>query len=367
MAEEIDPNTTFEDSFRMSLETALWHKIQTGKEAIQKSRDIIQTQYNAVNEEIRSFQSTASDLATLSGNLSKEKNMAHSSFSKLVSELLGELLAEWDWKWDSEHIRLSASIIAAPPRRSDTPQLDEEEEITALNEDAARTLEEYGYDKILNSINDRQAVRLGKSGYVFEWPPGSGVPCIIRCQQCGFTGNNNPLKIDNAFLVRTHWTGAHPEWRGADYYALFAQIMTAFTFRVEGKTMQDARMHNEAIRRKNEDSKRKRISPQQRRTLTPADSVTNGPASAKNPERSSEGYGKDSITVALPGNTIAAPHPSNNKSKMVGPLALRPSTESSRDIVNSQPVKNIPGVYDLLSSDEEPMMGKRPRWAINID
>ncbi|KAK7966250.1 uncharacterized protein PG986_000527 [Apiospora aurea] len=80
MAEEIEPNKTFEDRFRMSLETAFWNKVQTGKEAIQKSRDIIQTQYNAVNEEIRSFQNTTSDLVTVSSNHSKEKNIAHSSF-----------------------------------------------------------------------------------------------------------------------------------------------------------------------------------------------------------------------------------------------------------------------------------------------
>ncbi|KAK8017769.1 hypothetical protein PG993_014095 [Apiospora rasikravindrae] len=365
MAEKNDPNKEFEYSFRTVLKLALGNKVRTGKEAIQKSRDIIRTQFNAVNEEIRSFHGTGSDLLAFSGDGSDRKQIAQSLLTEVSKELLEELMADWAWGWDSEHLRLSASNSAVPSRRPETPHpevmapesLAKEEERPVLNDFALRILKDQGYDKILNSINDRPAVPLGFSGYVFEWPPGSGVHCVIGCQQCNFTSNTNPLELNHTFVVKTHWYRAHPEWKGTDSYALFSHIMTAFVFRIVA--------NRDYTGRRNETDKRKRMASQQR-AFVPASPGFDGAVSGKGFKRRNDGFDEDSIVVATSAKR-AAHQRSNTPQTMPSLLALRPATSSARGSEGSQLAKNVPRGDDHVSSDDEPLLGKRPRWAIRID
>ncbi|KAK7955231.1 hypothetical protein PG988_015925 [Apiospora saccharicola] len=88
-----------------------------------------------------------------------------------------------------------------------------------------------GNKKLQEIISYRPAVALKDGGYVFEWPPGSGLYCVTYCVRCGFSSNTNPLNINRVLAAQVHWSMVHPEWKGDDSFLLYTVIMTVFVFR----------------------------------------------------------------------------------------------------------------------------------------
>ncbi|KAK8041049.1 hypothetical protein PG994_014056 [Apiospora phragmitis] len=184
------------------------------------------------------------------------------------------------------------------------------EEGSGLNSYAARLLKEYGYQRILGMISYRPAVPLDESGHVFEWPPGSGVLCVVHC------------------------------------------ICSDFT--IEGKTLEEIQQRNSSIKQKNEaDNRRKR-----KRKLGPgpATTVTDRNTPAKRPKPSPNGIAEGFITAAPP---AMAATPQNSNVALLAPNS--PPNMDNAELGREE------GGADHISSDDEPMMGKRPRWAIKVD
>ncbi|KAK8137528.1 hypothetical protein PG984_003021 [Apiospora sp. TS-2023a] len=256
MADPKDSLKAFQECFQIAARGALGNKVAQSKQAIQQSRAVIQTQFETVREEMRSFRSTVCQLLELGGDTREKKEWAKAFLTQLATELLQELVKDWAWTWDSRYLQLTASNASVqPPRpRPEPPRLLDTHAPSlplpdgpALNSYAARLLKEYGNKKLQDIIAYRPVVALKDGGYVFEWPPGSGLYCVTYCVRCGFSSNTNPLNINHALAAQVHWHAAHPEWKGADSFLLYMVIMTQFVFRVEGTTLEEIQEHNSDI------------------------------------------------------------------------------------------------------------------------
>ncbi|KAK8001696.1 hypothetical protein PG991_013918 [Apiospora marii] len=379
MADPKDDQKLFEESFQVAVRGVLGHKITEGKEAIQQSRALIETQFETVNEVIGSFQTTASRLLELGGDTREKKKWARSFLADISTELLEQLVADWAWAWDSGYLRLAASNASVVPERPEAHKSPtwasalQSADGPALDSYAIRILKEHGHKKVRDIIDFRPAVQLKDNGYVFEWPPGSGLHCVVHCVRCGFTSDTNPLDVNHAFAVQTHWNLKHPEWKGADSFLLYTVIMTVFIFRVEGHTLDEIRQHNSSITLKFEAKKRKDKSRRQTLLTGPAPSppCNNNNSPAKTLKRYRTGTLKEIMAVAPRAKTTIIQHKSNN-----GPppplfaasslLPFRPKAQPA-GTVQVQRVQD-PGGEGHASSDDEPMMGrKRLRCVIEID
>lgn len=139
----------FEESFQIAARGALGHKVLESKRAIQQSRALIETQFEAVKEEVRSFQSTGSNLLALAGDTREKKEWAKLALTQISTELLEELVTDWAWAWDSGYLQLTASNASVLPRQPEARQSEicapalPSAEGPALNSYAVRVLKEY--------------------------------------------------------------------------------------------------------------------------------------------------------------------------------------------------------------------------------
>ncbi|KAK8047977.1 hypothetical protein PG996_016041 [Apiospora saccharicola] len=401
MTDPKDSLKAFQECFQIAARGALGNKVAQSKQVIRQGRAVIQTQFEIVREEMRSFRSTVCQLLELGGDTREKKEWAKAFLTQLATELLQELLKDWAWTWESRYLQLAASNASVQPRpRPEPPLLILDTRAPslpsadgpALNSYAAQLLKEYvrsalsffffypnhvhqvyatntngplipnnlqGNKKLQEIISYRPAVALKDGGYVFEWPPGSGLYCVTYCVRCGFSSNTNPLNINHVLAAQVHWSMVHPEWKGADSFLLYTVIMTVFVLRVEGTTLEEIQLHNSDITKMTELKNRRDKARRQAALLAPPHAPS-APINANPVEklkRSHSGTLKE--TTMSQGGSMAQPI---DLTLTLPRLKSQPST-----VVQAQVVRD-PGDDGDTSSDDEPLMGKkRLRYLIEVD
>ncbi|KAK8068977.1 hypothetical protein PG994_005593 [Apiospora phragmitis] len=266
-------------------------------DVIQRSRAVLEEQFNLIDKEIQSIMNKQSEYAAFLDSKAMPREIAQFEFAQAVTPLFESITGEWAWSWRSDYLQLSTFWMpgAQMPLSNPSQPMEAQEDpsmpnATSINKQAVQSPEKEGRHQtkfsyrfnahlvplleeelsrgILHKISERpriQCIEIVHKGHVFEWPESNGIFCVIKCRACNVLNTSNPLARGSTLAVQNHWRStAHPEYKGYALKKLYWEIMTQCTYMVEGVTRSWLQLSNNAIRRHNHKRKqRQRQNPAQ--------------------------------------------------------------------------------------------------------
>ncbi|KAK8044539.1 hypothetical protein PG993_004563 [Apiospora rasikravindrae] len=270
-------------------------KAKQSFDVIQRSRSAIREHFNLINKEVESVINKRTEYAALLDSRALPAEIAESEFAEAINPLFEYIAGEWTQ--ESSYLKLSTSWMSEartppsnPPQQAETRKTrstpntnnqavqdagnSQHQTKISTNVHMLPLLEEKTHQLsrgILHKICERPRVQcseLTNKAYVFEWPGSNGIYCAIKCWPCNVLNTSNPLAEKTSLAVGNHWRSTHLEYKEYGLKKLYWEIMSQYTYRVEGVTPEWLQRNNDDIKLKNHKRGQKR---KQRQGQNPAE------------------------------------------------------------------------------------------------